>query len=231
MVSVKQIVTSIAFSSLAIAASPVVTDSPEGATYIAKFSEKVEGSLEFSSTSNGSVKVDVSLSDLPSSGGPFLYHVHELPVPSDGNCTGTEGHLNPYNGSENATNPADKEVGDLSGRHGAIKGRSVNTSYIDPYISLNKDDPAFVGNLSIVVHYYNTTRIACANITEVKTSVSNGTSSSSNETTSSSASGNSSDSSSSSSTLSASSGAATISSGSWSAVILAAAAGALGALV
>lgn len=225
MVSVKQIVTSIAFSSLAIAASPVVTDSPKGATYIAKFSEKVEGSLEFSSTSNGSVKVDVSLSDLPSSGGPFLYHVHELPVPSDGNCTGAEGHLNPYNGSENATNPADKEVGDLSGRHGAIKGRSVNISYIDPYISLNKDDSAFVGNLSIVVHYYNTTRIACANITEVKTSVSNDTSSSST------ASGNSSDSSSSSSTLSASSGAATISSGSWSAVILAAAAGALGALV
>lgn len=165
MVSIRYIGQSLSLFRLALSAAPVQTNSPD-ATYVANFTSRVEGSISFSAT-NGSVLVDVNLSNLPSSGGPFLYHIHQLPVPSDGNCTGTAGHLNPYNGSEAATSPADKEVGDLSGKHGRINGQSLQTSYIDEYLSLNDNDPAFIGNLSVVVHYANTTRIACANITEM----------------------------------------------------------------
>lgn len=153
---------------LATAAAPVKTNSPTDVKYVAAFENQVKGTIEFSST-NGSVLVDVNLSGLPPAGGPFQYHIHELPVPTDGNCTGTRSHLNPYNGSENATMPADKEAGDLSGKHGRITGQSLTTSYIEQYISLNESDPAFIGNLSVVVHYNNSSRLACANITKLST--------------------------------------------------------------
>ncbi len=35
--------------------------------------------------------------------------------------------------------------------------------YIDDYVSLNPNDPAFMGNRSLVIHFYNGTRFACAN--------------------------------------------------------------------
>lgn len=37
-------------------------------------------------------------------------------------------------------------------------------SYVDPYISLAPNTPAFAGNRSIVVHFANKTRITCANL-------------------------------------------------------------------
>ncbi|CUM46195.1 uncharacterized protein AC631_00010 [Debaryomyces fabryi] len=146
--------------------APVVTDSPEGAKYVAKFDDKLQGSVEFSSASNGSVTVNVDLDGFPASGGPFTYHIHEAPVPSDGNCTGTKLHLNPYNGNPNATEPSELEVGDLSGRHGAVQGTSIDESFVDQYISLNENNKAFIGGLSVTIHYKNTSRLACANITE-----------------------------------------------------------------
>ena len=36
-------------------------------------------------------------------------------------------------------------------------------SYVDLYLSTQKDTPAFVGDLSIVVHSSNKTRLSCAN--------------------------------------------------------------------
>jgi len=152
--------------------APVVSDSPEGAKYVAKFDDKLQGSVEFSSASNGSVTVNVDLDGFPSSGGPFTYHIHEAPVPSDGNCTGTKLHLNPYNGNPNATEPSELEVGDLSGRHGAVEGSSIDESYVDQYISLNENNKAFIGGLSVTIHYKNTSRLACANITEESSSTS-----------------------------------------------------------
>lgn len=152
--------------------APIVSDSPEGAKYVAKFDDKLQGSVEFSSASNGSVTVNVDLDGFPSSGGPFTYHIHEAPVPSDGNCTGTKLHLNPYNGNPNATEPSELEVGDLSGRHGAVEGSSIDESYIDQYISLNENNKAFIGGLSVTIHYKNTSRLACANITEESSSTS-----------------------------------------------------------
>lgn len=153
------------FSVVAADPAPESHDSPVGASYRAKFDKGVEGYVNFSSK-NGSVLVDVNLSGLPDYGGPFMYHIHELPVPSDGNCTGTKAHFNPYNGHEKAPTPAELEVGDLSGRHGEIETQSFETSYIDPYLSLNPDNEAFFADLSVVVHLHNTTRIACANITK-----------------------------------------------------------------
>ena len=35
--------------------------------------------------------------------------------------------------------------------------------YIDDYVSLNPNGPAFMGNRSLVIHLYNGTRFACAN--------------------------------------------------------------------
>jgi hypothetical protein len=52
----------------------------------------------------------------------------------------------------------------LSGKYGtipALPGFSAN--YTDKYASLNPSDPAFFGDKSIVLHYANKTRIACAN--------------------------------------------------------------------
>ncbi|OBA22621.1 hypothetical protein METBIDRAFT_31492 [Metschnikowia bicuspidata var. bicuspidata NRRL YB-4993] len=87
-----------------------------------------------------------------------------MPVPADGNCEGTLGHFNPYSGIQNAGSLAEFEVGDLSGKHGVINGSSLRESYSDQFISLNPGNRAFVGDRSIVVHYANMTRLACANI-------------------------------------------------------------------
>lgn len=160
-----------ALSLLAIvnAIAPVVSDSPTDVTYEATFKKTILGSVAFSST-NGSVLVEVDLSGLPETGGPFLYHIHALPVPANGSCLGTAGHFNPFLGSANATIWDEMELGDLSGKHGEITGTSILTSYIDPYLSLNPDSKSYFGGLSVVVHYHNTTRLACANITEEATS-------------------------------------------------------------
>lgn len=155
-----------AFAALASAgAAPEVHDSPTDVSYKATFNDKILGYVGFSSK-NGSTIVEVDISGLPDHGGPFLYHVHKKPVPADGNCNGTSSHFNPYGGVETATDPAEKEAGDLSGRHGVINGTSVHTSYVDPYLSLNPDSESFFANLSVVVHYNDTARLACANITK-----------------------------------------------------------------
>lgn len=172
------------FATLALVAaeaSPVVSDSPD-VVYEATFEKTVKGFVDFSST-NGTVQVEVDISGLPSSGGPFLYHIHQAKVPTDGNCVATLGHFNPYNGSATATDAADKEAGDLSGKHGFINGTSIKTTYIDPYLSLNPDSESFFANLSVVIHYHNATRLACANILE-KSGLSNTTSTASASATS-----------------------------------------------
>lgn len=152
------------FLAFANAAAPISDDSPKGASYVANFDGTVSGSVGFKTVSNGSVEVSVDLAGLPSQGGPFLYHVHEYRVPANGSCLATGGHLNPYNGSATATQPNELEVGDLAGRHGDLNGPDAKLSYVDNYISLNSEDPAFIGNRSVVIHYHNTTRLACANI-------------------------------------------------------------------
>jgi hypothetical protein len=51
-----------------------------------------------------------------------VYHIHDYPVPADGNCTATGAHVDPFVRGEappcDASAPATCQVGDLSGKHG-----------------------------------------------------------------------------------------------------------------
>lgn len=146
---------------------PLANDSPPEAYYVACFEGSgVEGEVSFKGREDRSIEIGVDLKGFPKLGGPFMYHVHEAPVPSDGNCTGAKAHLNPFGGNQSATNPEELEIGDLSGRYGFLKGDSC-ISYTDHYLSLNSKSQAYVGGLSVVIHLYDNTRIACANITQI----------------------------------------------------------------
>lgn len=111
----------------AVVPAPVVSDNPKGASYIATLPEQtkytVRGSVAAVTAEDGNgIKFSVSVSGLPAEGGPFMYHIHEKPVPSDGNCTGTGAHLDPYKRGEvpicDASKPETCQVGDLSGKFG-----------------------------------------------------------------------------------------------------------------
>lgn len=153
--------------------APEVSDSPQGAVYEAVFHKKnttdIHGKVQFSVAANGTALVTVDLEGLPeASKGPFPYHIHEKPVPSDGNCTGTGAHLNPYGGVPASKTPQGKEVGDLAGRHGNLTTGDNHLEYADSYISLNPEDKAYFGGLSVVVHDRDNKRLTCANITLVE---------------------------------------------------------------
>ncbi|KAG7664684.1 uncharacterized protein J8A68_001780 [[Candida] subhashii] len=167
----KLILSALALSAVATAAdAPVSTDSPTNVEYVAQFDQlntNITGEVTFQSN-NGTVMVKVDFEELPKTGGPFPYHIHQFPVPSDGNCTGTGGHLNPYNGTLNATTSAAKQVGDLAGKHGNLTSSPFMAEYFDDYLSLNPKNPAYIGGLSVVIHDRNDNRLACANITTVK---------------------------------------------------------------
>ncbi|KAF2182205.1 Cu,Zn superoxide dismutase-like protein [Zopfia rhizophila CBS 207.26] len=152
--------------------APVVSSNPLGASYFAvlpvKEGSTLRATVSAASGANGKgVEFAISVSGLPTEGGPFMYHIHEKPVPADGNCTGTGAHLDPYKrGEEPPCNPATKEkcqTGDLSGKYGKINGTTYSATYNDPYSATDPKNPAYFGNLSIVFHLANKTRIGCAN--------------------------------------------------------------------
>ncbi|ORY09197.1 superoxide dismutase [Clohesyomyces aquaticus] len=152
----------------------VITNNPPGARYTAMFKGKgmnsTKGVVTAVSGKDGKgVSFTLMLQGLPKDGGPYSYHLHDRPVPTDGNCTGTMGHLDPYKRTQspacNMTMPQTCEVGDLSGKHGKIVGPRESKSFVDWYAALVPDTGAFFGNRSIVVHYANSTRLACANFT------------------------------------------------------------------
>jgi hypothetical protein len=61
----------------------------------------IQGSIEAVGTDSG-VQFTVNITGLPDQAqyGPFPWHIHTLPVPADGNCTATLGHLDPTNRGE-----------------------------------------------------------------------------------------------------------------------------------
>jgi hypothetical protein len=110
-----------------------------------------------------------------------VYHIHDQPVPANGNCTATLAHLDPYVRGErppcDPSAPQTCQVGDLAGKYGNIPGTgSFQASYLDLYTSTQQGPASFFGNRSIVVHTANTTRLTCANFQLVGTS-GNGTNS------------------------------------------------------
>ncbi|KAI1134384.1 hypothetical protein F5Y05DRAFT_398577 [Hypoxylon sp. FL0543] len=167
--------------SSSIADAPVATGQPIGVSAKAvlppqafwtegSLNGNVEGYVLAKTAANGSgLDYQVSFSNLPAEGGPFIYHVHVAPVPADGNCTSTLAHLDQMDRGEStacdSAHPASCQQGDLSGKHGSIT--TVNNSYWyhDPYTSLREGDGAYIANRSIVFHFANKTRISCANFT------------------------------------------------------------------
>lgn len=114
-----------------------------------------------------------------------MYHIHEKPVPSDGNCTGAGAHLDPMSRGEDpacdSKDSANCQVGDLSGKHGMIPELpGFNANYTDKYLSLSDsvNSGSFIGNRSVVIHTSDKTRIACANIKLVQANSSSSSSSS-----------------------------------------------------
>ncbi|KAI9691442.1 MAG: hypothetical protein M1822_007513 [Bathelium mastoideum] len=137
----------------------------------------VTGSITISSTAGGSgVNVIVNFAGFPNAAayGPFLYHIHEFAVPTDGNCTATVGHLDPTDRGEyypcNSANPASCQVGDLAGKYGKITQNPFIAHYSDAFLSTNPSSPSFFGDKSIVIHSSNTTRLTCANFQQISAS-------------------------------------------------------------
>jgi hypothetical protein len=158
--------------------APETSDNPPSVVYKAEIKDvffadavlpgDLKGHITAQAPKDGKgVKFDVHFENLPEEGGPFTYHLHKAAVPSDGNCTATLTHLDPYEaGAEikcNKDKPETCEVGDLSGKHGAIDDTSYEESYLDLYASTNVADAGYFGDLSFVIHYENSTRLACAN--------------------------------------------------------------------
>ncbi|KAI9764009.1 MAG: hypothetical protein M1840_008957 [Geoglossum simile] len=169
-----------------------VKDNPTGVTYVANLPDNglVRGSVSAVASSDGNgVSFAVSFKGLPSSGGPYGYHIHDQPVSANGSCLTTLAHLDPFRRGEDpvcdSSRPQTCQVGDLSGKYGKItsdpyehryftpssKPQYYNRmecltsfySYTDLFASTKSGIGAFFGNRSIVVHFPNKTRIACAN--------------------------------------------------------------------
>lgn len=150
----------------------VVTGNPAGVTYTAVLpnspSTGIRGYISGTTAPGGTgVTFNVNFYGFPSAAlGPFLYHIHDQPVPADGNCTATLAHLDPYIRGEmppcDPSQPATCQVGDLAGKHGNITTSPFTASYVDPYVSSASGVGSFFGNRSIVIHTSNTTRLTCA---------------------------------------------------------------------
>lgn len=159
--------------------APVVEGNPAGVTYVATLPAEpffmagsLDGNVEGSVTAKAGpggrgVQFDVKFSNLPTSGGPFMYHLHVAPSGPSGNCTATLAHVDPFKRGEdpvcNPAEPATCQTGDLSGKFGTVTEDPFTASYHDPYSSINQDvGGSFLGNRSFVFHFANKTRISCA---------------------------------------------------------------------
>ncbi|KUL91317.1 hypothetical protein ZTR_01632 [Talaromyces verruculosus] len=140
--------------------APVITNNPP-TTYTAIFFDKPSTSVRGDITASGApdgvgLIFRVNFTGLPANIGPFPYHVHVSPVPTNGDCTAAGEHLDPYNRGEqppcDASDPATCQVGDLSSKHGSASGTSFFAEYTDFYLSTDPSSNAFVGDKSVVIH-------------------------------------------------------------------------------
>ncbi|KIW18755.1 hypothetical protein PV08_03044 [Exophiala spinifera] len=169
--------------------APVTENNPTKATFQAIFQvdKPIQGQITGVSSENGTgVNFNVNFFNFPDASiGPFSYHIHVYPVPEDGNCTATGGHLNPYTRGEtppcDAYEPSTCQCGDLSGKHGPINKtateKNFQVTYLDLYLSTDPESLAYFGDRSVVVHAANGTRLNCGNFTQqVPTNVTSGNS-------------------------------------------------------
>ncbi|KAI8950947.1 superoxide dismutase [Xylaria longipes] len=156
-----------------------VTNNPVGKEAVAVLPDKpfftsgalngnVKGAVRATAGANGvGVDFDVTFSNLPKEGGPFIYHLHVDPVDASGNCTNTLAHLDPFIRGEdpacNSSQPASCQVGDLSGKYGKITSDPFTAKFHDNFTALSEGPGSYFLNRSLVVHFANKTRITCAN--------------------------------------------------------------------
>ncbi len=133
------------------------------------------GSVTGTANANGTgilISVNLTGFPFPSLCGPFVYHIHTIPVPADGNCSATLGHLDPTDRGEyhpcEVAAPQTCQAGDLAGKHGKITDTELVTTYQELYLSTTPGSPYFFGDKSLVVHTSNTTRLTCANFVLVQ---------------------------------------------------------------
>ncbi|KAJ1939610.1 Superoxide dismutase [Linderina macrospora] len=170
------------FISLAIAALATATayaaDSSSVATKATadlKGKAGISAQVEFSQTAKG-VSVKLTATGLKS-GVLYPYHIHVSPVPADGNCTATGGHLDPAKIKVadkpykcDAKDPAKTcELGDLASRHGNLtadaSGKAA-VSYVDSVLAFSGADTIL--EHSVVIHGADNARLACGNIVVAK---------------------------------------------------------------
>lgn len=151
--------------------APKIKKNPADVIAIADFpsggDKTVKGNIVFTAKEGKYVNVHVDMTGLPKSGGPFVYHIHENPIPEDGNCEAAGEHLNPYKAPANCDSQKKDDycqVGDLAGKHGWIDTTCFETKYDDPFLSLNTNSKSNIIGKSIVFHYANLNKFACANI-------------------------------------------------------------------
>ncbi|KAI1379448.1 superoxide dismutase [Hypoxylon crocopeplum] len=148
---------------------------PQQSFWTGSLNGNVQGYVSAKSGAGGvGVDYEVSFSNLPTEGGPFIYHIHVAPVPEDGNCTSTLAHLDQFIRGEDpacdATRPESCQQGDLSGKYGKIQSSDPFTAqFHDPYTSLVEGVGSYFGNRSFVFHFANKTRISCANFNVINT--------------------------------------------------------------
>ncbi|KAI5960610.1 uncharacterized protein KGF55_004503 [Candida pseudojiufengensis] len=150
--------------------APKIKKNPQNIVAIADFpfggNREIQGNIVFT-TRGKYVNVHVDMTGFPKDSGPFYYHIHERSVPENGNCEACGLHFNPYHADTNCLDQKHDgycQIGDLSGKHGLINSTCFEFKFTDPYLSLNKRSKSYIVGKSIVFHYPNMTKIACADI-------------------------------------------------------------------
>ncbi|PVZ99044.1 hypothetical protein BB558_004938 [Smittium angustum] len=152
---------------------------PEGSGITSRFSFfSPNGVTVASDGSNVNLDVKVSISGLTPNQN-YTYHIHEAPVPADGNCTLTKLHFDPLKANKldgkYVCNPKDIttcELGDMSGIYGKAivskAGEIYENKFSIPKLNLYPGNMFYVGDLSVVIHDGTSKRVACANINKLK---------------------------------------------------------------
>ncbi|KAG7663408.1 uncharacterized protein J8A68_003060 [[Candida] subhashii] len=151
--------------------APKIKKNPKDIVAIADFpfggDKEIKGNVIFTAKQGSSVNVHFDMTGFPADGAPYYYHIHENSVPANGDCEAVGLHFNPYNASPDC--PKQKhdgycQVGDLSGKHGLVNTTCFELKFEDPYLSLNKKSKSYIVGRSLVFHYKNMTKLACADI-------------------------------------------------------------------
>ncbi|CAG8492461.1 13361_t:CDS:2, partial [Ambispora gerdemannii] len=143
--------------------SPEFNSSRSVVAFFEGHQNNVRGSITFSGLSKvDNTRVNVLIeSGLTNKYMSYAYHIHERPVPPDGNCDGTLGHLSPNGVPDsfqcNPANPAACQEGDLSGKHGKAPGvlsGKFSQEYYDEFLKWEESNSTIFGR-SVVFHFPN----------------------------------------------------------------------------